>query len=82
MAALALLNHSWVQDITGALTIPIIIQYIEIHQQLQAVQLSPGIANEFLWQWEASGNYSCRSTYRALFYGQTVIQARSLLEPE
>jgi hypothetical protein len=77
--ASVLLNQSWVQDITDALTIPVIIQYIEIRQQLQQVQLAPGVADKFLWRWEASGNYSCRSAYRALFYGQTTIQGATQL---
>jgi hypothetical protein len=35
--AAALLNHAWVQDITRALIVPMIIQYIELRQRLQHI---------------------------------------------
>jgi hypothetical protein len=48
--ASAMLNQAWVQDITGAPTILVIIQYIELYQRLQSVQLS---GDSFIWRWEA-----------------------------
>jgi hypothetical protein len=51
--ASAMLNQAWVQDITGAPTILVIIQYIELYQRLQSVQLSGETADSFIWRWEA-----------------------------
>jgi hypothetical protein len=66
-------DHAWIQDISGALTVQVLIQYIETRQRLQAVQLLPGVADKFVWRWDVSGSYSCRSAYRALFLGQAQV---------
>jgi hypothetical protein len=39
MVAQGLLSNAWVHDIIGALTIPILIQYLELHQLLPHIQL-------------------------------------------
>jgi hypothetical protein len=75
----ALQDHSWIQDITRALTVRVLMQYIKVRQCLQAIQLIPKVADKFIWRWEASGSYSCHSAYRALIHGQdAVLGARQL----
>jgi hypothetical protein len=37
--AKGLVNNTWAHDITGALTVPVLIQYLEIHQRLQHIHL-------------------------------------------
>jgi hypothetical protein len=59
IVAEVLQDHSWIQDITGALTVQVLMQYIEVRQHLQAIQLIPGVADKFIWRWEASSSYSC-----------------------
>jgi hypothetical protein len=71
--AFVLMNNTWACDITGALTVPVLMQYIDIWECLQHIQLTPGRSDTFSWQWEASGLYSCRSSYKALCSGQTSI---------
>jgi hypothetical protein len=68
--ASVLLNNNWTGDIIGALIVPVLIQYIDVWQRLQLVQTMSGSSNTFSWQWESSGQYSCRSTYRAHCSGQ------------
>jgi hypothetical protein len=34
LVASALLNNSWTRDITSALTLPVLVQYIEVWQRL------------------------------------------------
>jgi hypothetical protein len=71
--ACALCDNSWRRDITGALTVPVLLQYLDIWQHLQQVQLRPEVADSFTWRWEVSSAYSCRSSYMALCNGQTSI---------
>jgi hypothetical protein len=59
----ALQDHAWIQDITGALTVQVLMQYIDVREHLQAIHLTPGSADKFLWRWEASASYSCHSAY-------------------
>lgn len=66
----ALNNHTWRFDITGALTIQVLRDYLTIRQRLQAINLNQE-SDKFIWRWDSSGNYSSRSAYRALFLGQT-----------
>jgi hypothetical protein len=40
--AAALVGHAWIQDIVGALTIPVLMQYLHLGQQLEHISLSPG----------------------------------------
>jgi hypothetical protein len=53
--ASALMNQAWIQDTTGALTIPVIAQYIEIRQRLQTMQANTEITDKYLWRWEPLG---------------------------
>jgi hypothetical protein len=71
--ASALTNQAWIPDITGALTIPVIVQYIEIRQRLLNVQANSEITDTYWWRWVPSGAYSCHSAYKIMFVGQTAI---------
>jgi hypothetical protein len=71
--ASAMMDNAWIRDITGALTVPVIMQFIEIRQQLQDTHINGEALDTYWWHWEASGAYSCRSAYSALFAGQTQI---------
>jgi hypothetical protein len=37
--AKGLTQNTWISDITGALMVPVLIQYLELHQSLQAIHL-------------------------------------------
>jgi hypothetical protein len=41
--ALALTNHDWITDITGALSVLVLVQYLELRQQLDGVSLQTGV---------------------------------------
>jgi hypothetical protein len=57
----------------------VIVQYIEIRQRLQNVQVNPKITDIYWWRWEPSGVYSCRSAYSIMFAGQSAILGAALL---
>jgi hypothetical protein len=61
---------SWVRNIKGALTIPVLMQYVFLYQRLQSVHLEPGTREWLRWRWSADGIYSSCSVYAALLLGQ------------
>ena len=65
----AVLDRCWIRDITGPLTIPVLTQFLILVDALQAVVLTPGIADRVVWKLTSSGEYSARSAYRAFFVG-------------
>jgi hypothetical protein len=71
--AQALAGNAWTKDITGALTLPVLMQYLQVWQALQNVHLNHLVKDGFRWRWNASGRYSASSAYRALFLGQEAI---------
>jgi hypothetical protein len=73
MVAEALPDHAWITDITSALTIPVLVQYIQLRHRLKGVVLQPGTPDRVLWKWCTSGQYSMSSAYRAMFCCQAAI---------
>lgn len=66
----ALLNRRWVRDITGAHTIPVLCDYVQLWEILEMVQLNPFEANCFIWRWSPDSQYSVSSAYRSFFIGR------------
>ncbi|CAM0911794.1 unnamed protein product [Alopecurus aequalis] len=64
-----LTNRRWIRDITGPLSVPVLVQFVELLDSLQAVVLTPGIPDRVIWKWTSSATYSASSAYRALFAG-------------
>jgi hypothetical protein len=74
-----LASMSWTADVTGTLTVQVLVQFVNLYQQLQEVQLSPLTADRLKLRWMANGSYSSRSAYAALLLGQaTVLEAKEL----
>jgi hypothetical protein len=67
----ALAGNSWLTDISGPLTVPVIIQNIHLHEWVQALQLNEDVEDSLVWRWSSNDNYSSRSAYEALFVGQS-----------
>jgi hypothetical protein len=68
-----LANNVWTRDITSALTVSVLMPYIDLWERLQHIQLAPERPDVVTWQWEVSGLYSCRSSYKGLCSGQNSI---------
>jgi hypothetical protein len=68
--ASALDHNAWIADISGALTVQVILQFLQLVELLDGVALHPGMADSFIWRWSPSGQYSAASAYNALFLGQ------------
>jgi hypothetical protein len=68
----ALDNGAWIKDITGALSIPAIVQYLHLRARVDEVQLQSGVNDKTVWKWTSSGTYTASSAYAAFFHGHTV----------
>jgi hypothetical protein len=64
-----LANHVWTQDIKGALTVQVLVQFLEIRQRLQDFMLDPVTPDRLEWKWSSSGQFSIGSAYNTLFLG-------------
>jgi hypothetical protein len=69
LVACVLRDNSWTHDITGTLTVPVLLQYLDVWPRLRLVQLRLEVADSFTWRWEGSDAYSYRSFYKALCSG-------------
>jgi hypothetical protein len=70
----ALPGHMWAFDIQGALTMGIIVEYIQLWDLLLEVQLQPEVDGTHKWRLAASGQYSAKSSYDNLFMGATLFE--------
>jgi hypothetical protein len=66
----ALHNDQWVHDISGALSVQALQQYIVLWERISVISLALDTPDKFIWKWSASQQYSATSTYRAFFHGQ------------
>jgi hypothetical protein len=76
---MALANYTWIRDITGALSIPVLIQYLELRCWLDDNVLQSGTMDRLIWKWTAMGQFSMLSAYGAMFLGQTTVTGASTL---
>jgi hypothetical protein len=59
----ALVDGTWVQDVMGPPTVPVMMQFVFIHQRLQHVSLMAKQEDRWVWRWDSSGVFSAASTY-------------------
>ena len=64
----ALVDHSWVSDIRGALSLRGLVEYLELWDALTDFQLNNSV-DQHHWKFESSGTFSSQSAYRAFFIG-------------
>ena len=65
----AMQDLRWVGDIAGGLSVPAILDYLELWDTLENVQLLENQPDQHLWTPESSGTYSARSAYARFFVG-------------
>jgi hypothetical protein len=70
----AICNQLWISDFRGAMSVPIILEFLQLYQLLEEVALQQGVSDTHLWRLSASGQYSTRSAYKAIFQGATSFQ--------
>ena len=67
----AVLDNQWARDVSGALTVQVLREYLQVWEILRSVQLQAHLPDRFIWKWSADGAYSASSAYRAFFAGST-----------
>nr|AAU93576.1 hypothetical protein [Oryza sativa Japonica Group] len=77
--AFGLANNSWVSDIRGALTVPVISQFLLIWDAALRIELLSGVRDRLVWRWTSDQRYSARSAYQAFFFGQHSFACADLL---
>jgi hypothetical protein len=65
----ALTDLNWVADIRGALSVRALAQVLDLCDLLEGLVLQPGIPDRHIWKFNASGDYSSSSAYKALLLG-------------
>lgn len=80
----ALRSRAWVRDIAGALSVPVLLDYLMIWELTDGVHLDETRPDCIRWFWTADGAYSAASAYASMFVGAShpldgaaAVQARS-----
>jgi len=69
----ALENRNWIRDITGALTVQVLLEYLDLWERLQLFNLTDGTPDKVLWKWTTDRSFSTSSAYSAFFLGQYAV---------
>jgi hypothetical protein len=69
MVETTLQNHAWVSYIQGALTIDIIVDYIQLWELINELQRLYEVEDAHKWRLDSAGQYSSKSAYNNLFLG-------------
>ena len=66
--AQALHNRRWVSDIKGALTVEVLVEYLQIWDLVDDFNLHLDIPDHHQWWFTGSSSSLSKSAYRAFFY--------------
>jgi hypothetical protein len=65
----ALTNRKWIADVKGALSVGVLIDYLQLWEMLSAIELQSGIEDKHIFSIAPDGMYSAKSAYNGLFMG-------------
>jgi len=65
----ALTGEKWTEDIQGEIGSTALIQYLELWDILNGVELNEEIPDKHIWRLSTSGKYTAKSAYDTLFQG-------------
>jgi len=68
IVAQALHEDGWIRDISGALTVQVIMDYLLVWNLTRDVQLVPGRPDNICWKWTSDKCYSTSSALRCILY--------------
>ena len=75
----ALTDDKWLEDIQGEISLVPLLDYLELWDVLEEVQLQQeGTPDKHLWRFSSTGIYTAKSAYDALFQGAIVLHLMSL----
>jgi hypothetical protein len=64
----------WVFDFQGALTVSVLLDYFELFQELENVELQPGVPDKHIWRLSPTSRFSSKTAYMAMFQGSIPFQ--------
>jgi hypothetical protein len=67
----ALSNRNWISDINGALSVGVIVEYLNLREILSGIVLKPELEDKHVFSIAANGNYSAKLAYDGFFVGST-----------
>lgn len=69
-----MLDHTWIRDIHGALSVDVIVDYLHLWDILEEVVLSPDMEDIHIWKHTSSSQFSSKSAYMAYFTGDVTFE--------
>jgi len=77
--AQALLGDQWIRDISGALTVQVLLDYLQIWDRTRSIQLTENQPDMICWKLTSDKIFSTSSAYLAFFIEQHPIEGAKLL---
>ncbi|PVH65738.1 hypothetical protein PAHAL_1G065700 [Panicum hallii] len=77
--AQALADRRWIREIRGGLSVQAIVEYLQLWNRFESVQLQNGVSDKIIWRWTASGEYSAKSAYNMLRQGSIPLHGHKLI---
>jgi len=77
--AQALHGDLWTTDISGALTVQVILDYLLVWDMTRTIQLQPDQPDRVCWKWTPDKIFSTSSAYKSFFIGQQPVEGATLL---
>jgi hypothetical protein len=62
-----LTENRWALDIQGAITVGVLVEYLQLWEVLQIVELQPGVQDSHFWRFTENRNYLAKAAYEGLF---------------
>jgi len=78
--AQALNRDTWVRDITGALTVQVILENLLIWDRTRDIQLDDNLMDTICWKWTLDRVFTTASAYQSFFIGQHPVEGAKLLQ--
>jgi len=73
-------EDQWIRDISGALTVQVLLDYLLIWDLTRNVVLRPDVSDRLIWKWTSDRVFFTASAYRAFFIGQYPIPGAKILK--
>jgi hypothetical protein len=72
--AQSLQGDRWIADISGALTVQVILDYLLVWDMTRAIQLQSDQLDRVCWKWTSDKVFSTSSAYKSFFIGQQLVE--------
>jgi len=70
----ALQGDHWIADISGALTVQVILDHLLVWDMTRAIQLQSDQLDRVCWKWTSDKVFSTSSAYKSFFIGQQPVE--------